>query len=175
MSLCTYNLDELKYRDFMDNGINIYSDNYDYGGHITYICSYTHICMFNVNLHICTYVIMLIRTCNKWYVASNFVLLITVSDHTEVISLYYLYLLQHMDADSVSHMMHRNHLITDDDYEAIITAPSDRRMNNAILQYVRVMDFPTLLKFINLLQTIETQTSIASYLKLCKHVYRVYV
>ena len=38
---------------------------------------------------------------------------------TEVIGHYYTYLESHMDADSVSHMMHYKHLITDDDYEAI--------------------------------------------------------
>ena len=104
-----------------------------------------------------------------------FMFIITVSGHMEVISYYYQYLLQHMDADSVSHMMHYNHLITDDDYKAITAAPNDWMMNNVILQYVRVMDFPTFLKFTNLLKTIETQKSIASYLKFCKHVATTYI
>ena len=101
------------------------------------------------------------------YIYVNF----AVSDHTEVISHYYPYLLQHMDADSVSHMMHCDHLITVDDCEAITAAPNDRMMNDAILQYVRVMDLPTLVKFIDLLKTIETQKSVASYLKHCKYIY----
>ena len=80
-----------------------------------------------------------------------------------------------MDADSVSHMMHCNHLITDDDYEAISAAPNDIMMNYVILQYVRAMDLPTLLKFMDLLKTIETQNSIASYLKFCEYVCVKYV
>ena len=95
---------------------------------------------------------------------------ITVSDHTEVISYYYPYLLKHMDADSVSHMMHCNHLITDDDYEAITTAPNDNTMNVVILEYVRAMDLPTLLKFADLLKAVETQMSIGSSLEYCMYI-----
>ena len=94
---------------------------------------------------------------------------VTVSDHTEVISCYYPYLLQHMDADSVSHMMHYNHLITDDDYEAISAAPNDSAMNVVILEYVRAMDLPTLLKFADLLKAVGTQEPISSYLKFCTY------
>ena len=101
-------------------------------------------------------------------------MLITVSDHIEIISYYYPYLLQHMDADSVSHMMHCNSLITEDDYEAITAAPNDRMMNVVILQYIRAMDLPTFSKFTDLLKTIETQKLIATDLENCKHVY-VYV
>ena len=98
-------------------------------------------------------------------------LIIAVSDHTEVISCYYPYLLQHMDADSVSHVMHSNNLITDDDYQVITAAPNDWMMNTVILQYIRVMDLPTLLKFTDLLKTIETQTSIASNFEYCKYIH----
>ena len=72
-----------------------------------------------------------------------------------------------MDADSVSHMMHCNHLITDDDYEAITAAPNDNMMNVVILEYVRAMDLPTLLKFADLLKVMETQKSISPSLKFC--------
>ena len=97
----------------------------------------------------------------------------TVSDHTEVISYYYPYLLKHMDADSVSHMMHCKHLITDDDYEAISAAPNDRMMNTVILEYVRAMDLPTLLKFANLLKAMETQRPIGSCLEYCMYIHTV--
>ena len=90
---------------------------------------------------------------------------VTVSDHAEVISYYYLYLLQHMDADSVSHMMQCNCLINDDDYEAITTAPTDRMMNVLILEYVRVMDLSTLFKFAGLLKNMETQELIGCNLE----------
>ena len=72
-----------------------------------------------------------------------------------------------MDADSVSHMMHCNRLINDDDYEAITAAPNDSMMNAVILQYVRAMDLPTLLKFADSLKDVETQKSISAHLKIC--------
>ena len=75
-----------------------------------------------------------------------------------------------MDADSVSHMMHCNHLITDDDYEAITAAPNDNTMNVVILEYVRAMDLPTLLKFADLLKAVETQISIGSSLEYCMYI-----
>ena len=75
-----------------------------------------------------------------------------------------------MDADSVSHMMHCNRLITDDDYEAITAAPNDWMMNVLILEYIRVMDPLTLLKFVSLLETMETQRSIGSSLKSCMYI-----
>ena len=75
-----------------------------------------------------------------------------------------------MDADSVSHMMHYNDLINDDDYEAITAAPNDSMMNEVILQYVRAMDLPTLLKFADLLKDVETQKSISAHLKFCTYV-----
>ena len=77
-----------------------------------------------------------------------------------------------MDADSVSHMMHCNHLISDDDYEAITAAPNDSMMNAVILQYVRAMDLPMLLKFADLLKDMETRTqkSISAHLKFCTYV-----
>ena len=70
-----------------------------------------------------------------------------------------------MDADSVSHMMQCKHLIANDDYEAITAAPNDRMMNVLVLEYVRVMDLPTLLKFADLLKSMETQQSIGCSLE----------
>ena len=70
-----------------------------------------------------------------------------------------------MDADSVSHMMHSEHLITDSDYEAITAAPNDINMNRLLLQYVRAMDMPDLLKFCNLLKNLETQKYIGATLE----------
>ena len=77
-----------------------------------------------------------------------------------------------MDADSVSHMMHYKHLITDDDYEAISAAPNDSKMNTVILQYVRAMDMSQLIKFCDILKSVETQKIIGDYLYTCK--YRMY-
>ena len=70
-----------------------------------------------------------------------------------------------MDADSVSHMMHNEHLITDSDYEAITAAPNDINMNRLLLQYVRAMDMPELLKFCDLLKSIEAQMYIGATLE----------
>ena len=72
-----------------------------------------------------------------------------------------------MDADSVSHMMHSEHLITDSDYEAITAAPNDINMNRLLLQYVRAMDMPGLLKFCDLLKNLETQMYIGATLEKC--------
>ena len=72
-----------------------------------------------------------------------------------------------MDADSVSHMMHSEHLITDSDYEAITAVPNDINMNRLLLQYVRAMDMPDLLKFCNVLRSIETQQCIGVNLEKC--------
>ena len=60
-----------------------------------------------------------------------------------------------MDADSVSHMMHCEHLITDDDYEAITAAPNDSKMNMLLLQYVRSMNVNQLSRFCDILVSIE--------------------
>ena len=75
-----------------------------------------------------------------------------------------------MDADSVSHMMHSEHLITDSNYEAITAAPNDINMNRLLLQYVRAMDMTSLLKFCNLLKIIETHHCIGETLKTCTYV-----
>ena len=61
-----------------------------------------------------------------------------------------------MDADSVSHMMHCEHLITDDDYEAITAAPNDNKMNMLLLQYVRFMNVNQLSRVCDILESIET-------------------
>ena len=74
-----------------------------------------------------------------------------------------------MDADSVSHMMHCQHLITDDDYEAIAAAPNDSKMNTVILQCVRAMDLNFFMRFCDVLKNIETQISIGEYLSTCEY------
>ena len=94
-----------------------------------------------------------------------------VSDSSAVINHYYNFLERHMDADSVSHMMHCNHLITDDDYEAITTAPNDIKMNTVLLEYVRAMNMSQLISFCDVLKDIETQKLIGDYLSDCKHTY----
>ena len=78
-----------------------------------------------------------------------------------------------MDADSISHMMHYRDLITDDEFKAITNAPNDDKMNLVLLQYVRLMHLSFLFKFIDILQSIETQRSIGHHLELgmCKLVY----
>ena len=73
-----------------------------------------------------------------------------------------------MDADSVSHMMHCEHLITDDDYEAITAAPNDNIMNTLLLQYVRSMDQSQLSKFCDILKSIETHKVIVGYSSACE-------
>ena len=74
-----------------------------------------------------------------------------------------------MDADSVSHMMHCKHLITDDDYEAITAAPNDNKMNTLLLQYVRSMNVKQLTKFCDILKSIETTHEfIRNCLSTCK-------
>ena len=65
-----------------------------------------------------------------------------------------------MDADSVSHMMHCKHLITDDDYDVITSAPNDIKMNSLILQYVKMMSHSMFLEFCGILKGIETQRRI---------------
>ena len=62
---------------------------------------------------------------NSFFVGSN---------SLQVINHYYTYLESYMDADTVSHMMHCEHLITDSDYEAITAAPNDIKMNCLLLQ-----------------------------------------
>ena len=73
-----------------------------------------------------------------------------------------------MDADSVSHMMHSEQLITDNDYEAITAAPNDIIINRLLLQYVRAMDMTNLLEFCNVLQNIEIHQCIGADLELCE-------
>ena len=72
-----------------------------------------------------------------------------------------------MDADSVSHMMHSEQLITDNDHEAITAAPNDININRLLLQYVRAMDMTNLLKFCKLLKDIDTHKSIGNNLEAC--------
>ena len=72
-----------------------------------------------------------------------------------------------MDADSVSHMMHSEQLITDSDYEAITAAPNDININRLLLQYVRAMNMINLLRFCNLLRNTNTQECIGENLETC--------
>ena len=90
------------------------------------------------------------------------------SNPQEVVNNYYTYLEGHMDADSVSHMMHCNHLITDADYEAIIAAPNDNKINIVLLQYIRAMDSNLFIRFCEVLKNIETQKTIGDHLYTCK-------
>jgi len=76
---------------------------------------------------------------------------------SQVIGNCYTYLVEHMDADSVSHLMHTENLITDDEFEVISTAPNDMIMNCLLLQFVELMKVCTLYKFCSLLQKIESQ------------------
>ena len=79
------------------------------------------------------------------------------SDDSQLISHHdYTFLENYMDADSVSHMMHCEHLITDNDYEAITAAPNDNKMNVLILQYVRSMNLTQMSRFCDILESIET-------------------
>ena len=75
-----------------------------------------------------------------------------------------------MDADSVSHMMHYKHLITDDDYKAITAAPIDIKMNTVILQYVKAMDANLFMRFCDVLKNIESQKFIGDSLSTCKYI-----
>ena len=74
-----------------------------------------------------------------------------------------------MDADSVSHVMYCRHLLTDDDYHVISTAPNDMKMNCLLLQYVKLMNVVKLLKFCNVLKELETQKKIGDSLEACKY------
>ena len=92
-----------------------------------------------------------------------------VSDPSQVISHYYTYLETHLDADSVSHMMHYKHLITDDDHEAITAAPNDIKINTILLQYIRAMDANKFNRFCDILKNIEMQRIIGNVLLNCKY------
>ena len=72
-----------------------------------------------------------------------------------------------MDADTISYMMQSECLITDSMYELITAAPNDINMNRQLLQYVRAMDMPGLMKFCDLLKNIETQQRIGIKLEKC--------
>ena len=86
---------------------------------------------------------------------------------SQVINDYYTYLENYMDADTVSHMMRSECLITDSIYELIKAAPNDINMNRLLLQYVRAMDMPGLLKFCDLLKNIKIQQCIGIKLEKC--------
>ena len=80
-----------------------------------------------------------------------------------------------MDADSVSHMMLCEHLITDDDYEAITAAPNDNKMNTLLLQYVRSMNTKQLSKFCDILTNIEAHKIFGDCPSPCKCLLCVYI
>ena len=87
---------------------------------------------------------------------------------SQVVGHYYTSLENYMDADSVSHMMHCEHLITDDDYEAITAAPNDSKMNILLLQYVKSMNVTQLSRFCEILKSIETYKIIGDCSSTCK-------
>ena len=93
---------------------------------------------------------------------------------SQVISHYYTSLENYMDADSVSHMMHCEHLITDDDYEAITAAPNDYKINTLLLQYVRSMSAKQLSRFCGILTSISTHKIIGDCSSPCKCLVHVY-
>ena len=95
-------------------------------------------------------------------------LYVASEDTRQVISHYYTSLENYMDADSVSHMMLCEDLITDDDYEAITAAPNDYKMNTLLLQYVRSMNARQLSRFCDILGSIETHKIIGDCSTLCK-------
>ena len=90
-------------------------------------------------------------------------------DTSQVSSHYYTSLENYMDADSVSHMMLCEHLITDDDYEAITAAPNDSKMNTLLLQYVRSMNVKQLSRFCDILKTTDSHKIIRDYSSPCKY------
>jgi len=79
-----------------------------------------------------------------------------------------------MDSDSVSHMMHCKHFITDDEYDEITGAPNDMKMNCLLLQYAKTMG---LSKFCSILRSIETQQWIGEHLesRKCLDTYVLYM
>ena len=80
-----------------------------------------------------------------------------------------------MDADSVSHMMYSEHLITISEYKAITAAPNDININRLLLQYVRAFRFSNLLKFCDLLENFEIQQCIGESFKKCMSIYEINV
>ena len=101
------------------------------------------------------------------YVAAISTFQCVVFDAHEVVNHYYCYLESHIDADSVSHMMHCKHLITDDDYAAITSAPNDIKMNTVMLQYVKNMNVDMFMSFCEILKDLETQKRIGESLSTC--------
>jgi len=74
-----------------------------------------------------------------------------------------------MDADSVCHMMHCRHFLTDDDYDIISAAPNDMKMNCLLLQYFKLIEVNGLLKLCDVLKEIEAQKTIVEKLKTGKY------
>jgi len=95
-------------------------------------------------------------------------MLLLVMHPSQIISCYYTYLESHMDADSVSHMMHCEHLLTDDDYDVITSAPNDMKMNCLLLHYIKMMNRSKLQQFCNILKDLGSQQSIGECLEICK-------
>ena len=95
-------------------------------------------------------------------------------DTSQVISHCYTSLQNYMDADSVSHMMLCENLITDDDYEAITAAPNDYKMNTLLVQYVRSMNAKQLSKFCDILKTVDSHKIIKDCSS-CKYLVYVFI
>ena len=87
---------------------------------------------------------------------------------SQILSHYYTYLEGHLDADSVSHMMYCQRLISDNDYDVITSAPNDIKMNCLILQYVKMMDAYKFQQFCDILKDMESQQQIGKFLETCK-------
>ena len=129
------------------------------------MASFTYVRM-HIRTYVCSTYINILDVCTYTYICTYVAL-----DSKVVINHYYNYLEGHMDADSVSHMMHCKHLITDNDFEAITAAPNDNRMNTVLLQYVRAMHMSELISFCDVLKSIETQKTIGELLSTCKYIY----
>ena len=90
---------------------------------------------------------------------------------SQIISHYYTYLESHLDADSVSNMMHHENLLSDEDYDVITSAPTDMKMNCLLLHYIKMMNISKLQQFCKILNEIETQRHIGKSLETCKCLY----
>lgn len=95
-------------------------------------------------------------------------LFIVVASPSQVISHYYTYLESHMDADTIVHLMQCRHLLTDEYYEVIISAPNDMKMNCLLLQHVKEMNTTQFLEFCSILKSIDSMQPIGEVLEKCK-------
>ena len=105
----------------------------------------------------------------------TFGICIASEDTSQVISHCYTSLENYMDADSVSHMMLCEDLITDDDYKAITAAPNDTKINTLLLLYVRSMNAEQLSRFCNILTKIGAHKIIGDCSSPCKCFAHIYI